>query len=357
MASKLRGSVLVMLTITACAVATLAALAGNAATSQEHWPWGLDVLRQHAWPASAALFVLGGVVAVGLLLFQERSTVGADDPPPPTLVTVPDWVVDRAESDQVVAAVCTRSRAVGITTALEGAGGFGKTTLAEVICAHPRVRRRFHDRIYFITMGRDVRGRAAIALKVAEATRFITGNTMTFDDPDLAGAHLGRLLDQRPNTLLVVDDVWEPEQLTPFLVGGRRCVRLVTTRIPAALPAGTQRVQVDEMSPVQARRVLTWGLAPLSEDVTQGLLKATGRWPLLLRLANRLIAAEVATGVDPSVAAEDTLRRLNENGPTGVDDPSASIDLDDPKRRKLAVRATVEAATRRLPAGGYERFL
>ncbi|SOD82512.1 WD-40 repeat-containing protein [Streptomyces sp. Ag109_G2-15] len=282
--------------------------------------------------------------------------MGADDPPPPTLVTVPDWVVDRAESDQVVAAVCTRSRAVGITTALEGAGGFGKTTLAEVICAHPRVRRRFHDRIYFITMGRDVRGRAAIALKVAEATRFITGNTMTFDDPDLAGAHLGRLLDQRPNTLLVVDDVWEPEQLTPFLVGGRRCVRLVTTRIPAALPAGTQRVQVDEMSPVQARRVLTWGLAPLSEDVTQGLLKATGRWPLLLRLANRLIAAEVATGVDPSVAAEDTLRRLNENGPTGVDDPSASIDLDDPKRRKLAVRATVEAATRRLPAGGYERF-
>jgi hypothetical protein len=71
-----------------------------------------------------------------------------------------------------------------------------------------------------VTVGRGVNSRAAIAAKVTEATRFITGDITTFEDPDLAGAHLGRLLDQRPRTLLVLDDVWESEQLAPFLVGG-----------------------------------------------------------------------------------------------------------------------------------------
>ncbi|MFH8576692.1 hypothetical protein [Streptomyces zaomyceticus] len=83
------------------------------------------------------------------------------------MTPVPDWVVDRGESDRAVAAVCANpsGRAVAITTSLEGAGGFGKTTLATVVCAHPRVRRHFRRRVFTITIGRDVRGRAAIATR------------------------------------------------------------------------------------------------------------------------------------------------------------------------------------------------
>jgi len=63
-------------------------------------------------------------------------------PPLPPAWEVPDWVVDRAEADRIIAAVCSRGGgAVGITTALEGAGGFGKTTFAEAVCAGRRVRR------------------------------------------------------------------------------------------------------------------------------------------------------------------------------------------------------------------------
>ncbi|MFI6005233.1 NB-ARC domain-containing protein [Streptomyces sp. NPDC051366] len=160
-------------------------------------------------------------------------------------MAVPDWVVDRNEGSRAVAAVCagrrTVGRAVAITTSLEGAGGFGKTTLAAVVCASPRVRCHFRGRIFTVTIGRDVRGRAAVAAKAAEATRFITGDPAAYDDPDRAGAHLGRLLDERPRTLLVLDDVWEGEQLAPFLQGGKRCVRLVTTRVPALLPPGSAR--------------------------------------------------------------------------------------------------------------------
>ncbi|WP_331758894.1 NB-ARC domain-containing protein (plasmid) [Streptomyces sp. NBC_01544] len=252
---------------------------------------------------------------------------------------------------------------MGITTSLWGAGGFGKTTLATAVCARWRVRWRFRSRlfrlrprIYPVTIGRDVRGRAAVAAKVVEVTRFITGDITPFDDPALAGAHLGRLLDQRPRTLLVLDDVWEAEQLDPFLMGGRRCVRLVTTRNPELLPSGVQRIRVDQMSRDQAMAVLTWNLPPLPEPLVDALLKATGRWALLLRLTNRLIAEQCATGADPTATAEQVLHRMRDSGPAAVDDPAATWNLDDLRQRNKAVKASIEAATTLLPPGGPDRF-
>ncbi|MFJ4572107.1 NB-ARC domain-containing protein [Streptomyces sp. NPDC088846] len=269
---------------------------------------------------------------------------------------MPDWFVDRSQTRAAVAAVCRSVGAVGITTSLWGAGGFGKTTLATAVCANRSVRRRYRSRIYTVTIGREVRGRAAVAAKVAEVTRFITGDTTEFDDPALAGAHLGRLLEQRPRTLLVLDDVWFNEQLAPFLHGGRRCVRLVTTRIPDLLPPGAPRIQVDEMSHDQARAVLTWDLPALPDALIDGLIQVSGRWVLLLRLTNRVIAEQNATGADAHGAAERILHRLRVHGPATVDDPAATWDLDDPSQRNRAVKASIEAATTLLPPGGASRF-
>lgn len=353
----------------AATVAVLASLAANAATSQDRWPGGLDLVRRQPWYWVAGLAAAAVLVAGVMAWRQERSAAPAADPPPPPTQSVPDWVVDRAERARTVKAVCRtrrrRGRTVAITTSLEGAGGFGKTTLALAVASSPRVRRYFRGRIYTITIGRDVRGRAAVAAKVAEATRFITGDTNTFDDPGLAGDHLGRLLDRRPRSLLLLDDVWDAEQLGPFLRGGERCVRLVTTRVPAALPRGTERVRVDEMSPAQARAVLTWELPRLPEELVRGLLRATGGWALLLRLTNRLVTRHIATGADAAAAATEVLRGLVALGPVAVDsapavpDPDATpavLDLDDPARRALAVRATVDAATTLLPPGGARRL-
>ncbi|MGW0079417.1 NB-ARC domain-containing protein [Streptomyces cellulosae] len=305
-------------------------------------------------------------MALALTFRQDARAVDATngDPPPPAAHAMPEWVVSRDEVEQVVSAVCRRSDrregrgAVGITTGLQGAGGFGKTTLALMVCAHPKVREHFHNRVYVIKVGRDIRGRAAIAAKVAEATRFITGDALEVGaDPDKAGDHLGRLLAQRPPTLLVIDDVWEPAQLDPFLRGAReRCVRLVTTRRPGMLPAGSTHIRVDRMSPAQAQAVLTHALQPApSEAVVEALVRATGRWALLLRLVNQVVAAQVATGAAPTAAADAVLERLRAAGPAG-EDPEGALDLDDPDRRNTAVRASIQAATTLLPSGGDRRF-
>ena len=282
------------------------------------------------------------------------------------LPEVPEWWVDRNEAEAVIRAIRLRTgrrrsgSAVTSTIGLHGAGGFGKTSLARYVAAQPSVQRRFPGGVHLITIGRDVRGRAAVAAKVAAETRFITGDTTEAGtDPERAGAHLGSLLAERPRTLLVIDDVWEREQLTPFLRGAERtCVRLVTTRRPEVLPSTAARIKVDRMTELQARTLLAHRLPiPPRRDVVDNLVKATGRWALLLGIANKFIVDQTETGADPTAAAEALLERLLADGPT-AQDPDGTLDLDDPERRNTAVRASIKAATTLLQASEAEdRFL
>ncbi|MFJ7159923.1 NB-ARC domain-containing protein [Streptomyces sp. NPDC101118] len=346
----------VVAAVLVAAVAALASLAANAATSHDRWPGPLDAVRADPWPWVYGLFATAAVLGVQAVVSGWRAgrPVTGGNPP-----RVQAWVVGRRESRTAVATVCHRRRGgpVGITTSLEGAGGYGKTTLAGVVCAHPRVRRRFGRRVHFFTIGRGVTG-PDLAAAIVRITQYVTGDTTPFDDPMTAGAHLGRLLDRQPRTLLVLDDVWEPEQLEPFLQGGRRCVRLVTTRNPRLLPRDCPRVLVDEMTADQASRVLTHELPDLPPGTVAELLRVTGRWPLLLRLTNQLMAEQIETGADPADVAARALRRLREHGPAAADGGPApgERELDDPRLRQGMVRATVEAATRLLPAGADARF-
>ncbi|MFI9810229.1 NB-ARC domain-containing protein [Streptomyces sp. NPDC052301] len=341
-------------------VSAVTSLAENAATGQDQWPGYLDAVRRHAWAVLGIGLALALLLAMYTLLRQDAPAGGIGDPAPPPAPSRPRWIVDRAQAARVAAELCRRRgrRSVGITATagFYGAGGFGKTTLAEMVWTNHRVQRRFRGRIYWITLGLDVRSRAAITEKVAEATRFITGDTTVFDDPALAGAHLGRLLDDRPEALLILDDVWTAAQLAPFLMGGARCRRLITTRLPELLPTGALPVKVDQMSPLQAQQVLTFDLPDvLPEQTTGGLLRCTGRWPLLLRLANRLILRRMATGDDLAVAGAAVLEQLRQQGPDSLD-PADTIDLHDPRVRQMAVRAAVEAGATLLSAGGFNRF-
>jgi NB-ARC domain len=307
-----------------------------------------------------------GIVAAAAGVVAAMAAVWAVVPrtvPPPPPLGVPDGVIGRpVELAAVVQALLAGGGAqtVGITTGLYGAGGFGKTTLAQMACADPQVRRRFGGRIYMVTVGRDIRGAAAVAAKVNDVIKLVTGEDATFTDPRLAGARLGSLLDAGPRRLLVLDDVWTPEQLAPFAEGGRECARLVTTRVPQLLTERGPTVRVDQMSLAQARALLTGGLPPLDESVVRGLLAVTGRWPLLLRLVNRILADYARVAADVSAQGATLLARLLEAGPAVVDDligdVEQGLDVGQPEDRARAVRATIEASTGLLSDHDAKRF-
>jgi hypothetical protein len=117
---------------------------------------GQGLERAALWAAVLGLpvAIVGSAAAMAALL--PRSSKGV----PPPEVRAPNWAVGRpAELDAVVKLVTRgRGETVGITTGLYGAGGFGKTTLALMVCADRRVRRRFRGRVYLVTVGRDLRG-------------------------------------------------------------------------------------------------------------------------------------------------------------------------------------------------------
>ena len=317
---------------------------------------GLD--RSGAWagPLAAMAAIVAAVAAVWGPVARPVKV-----PVPPEL-DVPDWVVGRpTELAAIVKALVDGQAAtVGITTGLYGAGGFGKTTLARMVCADRRVRRRFAGRVYLVTVGRDVRGAAAISARVNDVIKLVAGEDATFTDPELAGRRLGTLLDAGPRRLLVLDDVWEPEQLAPFTEGGKGCARLVTTRVPELVADRGVAVRVDQMSPVQARALLTSGLPPLDQAVVQGLLEVTGRWPLLLRLVSKILADYARVAADVSEQAMGLLEKLRAGGPAVVDDllggTGRGLDVAQPHQRTLAVRATIEASTGLLDRQDTERF-
>ena len=178
-----------------------------------------------------------------------------------------------------------------------------------------------------------------------------------------AADHLAAVLARRPRRLVIVDDVWTEEQLAAFPVAGRSA-RLVTTRNPtlaAAAGGAGAMVPVDEMTGEQARAVLLTGLPPLSAAVADDLAEATWRWPLLLRLANQILARHARLQLDVTQAALDLLDRLRTGGAVQVDQFAGAAGgrrqgLSDPEERARTVRATIEASTSLLSTAGRARL-
>jgi NB-ARC domain/WD domain, G-beta repeat len=342
--------------VVAAVTGTVLAVAVNVATGgTAGWfpAVGRHPLR---WTAGATV----AVAAAGLLVWQaqrwnERKLavlVPAVQRPEP-------WVVDRpGEVGQIVAALRT-GRTVGVTTAVHGAGGFGKTTVAKLVRADHRVLRRYRGRVYWVTLGRDVGKQALAGVVNGLIAQVDPGRPVTFTDARQAGDHLAAVLAAGPRRLLVLDDVWSEEQLAVFPAAGR-CARLVTTRIPS-LAAGTRvPVKVDQMSGRQARALLLAGLPPLPGAAVQGLVEETGRWPLLLRLVNKILTDQARLHPDITPRAEELLARLRAGGALQVDQLTGiagqQLDVGDPGQRNKAVLATIQASTSLLLPAEFDRF-
>ncbi|MDQ4034013.1 MAG: NB-ARC domain-containing protein [Actinomycetota bacterium] len=248
----------------------------------------------------------------------------------------------------VEAVIHPEASAVGMTTGLWGAGGFGKTTMARLLAHRDEVRQQFPDGVVWVTIGEDTTG-PELAEKLTNAVGLLGGDRPPLTDPLTAGAELARALGQR-RVLLVVDDVWTSAQVEPFLIGAPASVRLFTTRIRGVLPSSAQQVVVDEMNHREAQQLLIAGTAGPSGDVVKGLLAATGRWPVLLGLVNRAVRADLDAGRRAEESMREILHELQTTGPT-------ALDVTDAAERHTAVARTIEVSLSRLTAQQRARYL
>jgi hypothetical protein len=230
-----------------------------------------------------------------------------------------------------------RKDPVAITTALTGAGGFGKTTLATALCHNDDVITAFDDGILWVTLGQTPN-------VVGELTRLygaLTGERPGFISAEDAAVELEKKLETK-NCLIVIDDVWDTPHLRPFLRGGPGCARLVTTRM-RNVAADAQRVDVDEMTDDEAITLLTAKLETKPCDLAPyvRLAKRLGEWPLLLKLAGSALHEAIEAGDTAQGALKFVNDALDEGG-------IAVFDRQTTEDRNQAVAVTVAASLKLL---------
>ncbi|MEW8250061.1 MAG: NB-ARC domain-containing protein [Candidatus Thiodiazotropha sp.] len=221
------------------------------------------------------------------------------------------------------------------TTALQGPGGFGKTTLACSLCHSEQIINAYDDGILWVSLGEqpDIQG-ALTKLYAA-----LTGERLPFIDIDDASIQVSSRLDQK-NCLLVIDDVWHANHLKPFLRGGHQCSRLVTTRQLSVLTDTTSsRIIVDKMTDDQAVKMLSSRVEYMPENLPKlrSLARRFGEWPLLLKLAASHLWERVERGDSLDGAVSYLNRAMDKRGVT-------AFDRTNPDNRHDTVASTVSVS-------------
>lgn len=293
-----------------------------------------DILeRQDAWAPVLFMRLADGWLA-------RPTAFEATFAPPPL---PPDYVHRPAAHEAVVerllpGTVSDEPQAVGITTtALTGAGGFGKTTLAQAICNDARLIEAFPDGILWLTLGERPGNLLDL---VNRLTTYLSGSLAT--EANLVDAHQALAASTETQRLLfVVDDVWQAEHARPFLINRPGCVILLTTRNSKTLPDSAARIIVESMAREEAVALLRQGITDGSGLAWNDVAHRLGDWPLLLKLANSALRDRLRQGLNPEQAVADLIQTYDSLGITG-------FDVQDSQERQTAVSRSLAMSTGRL---------
>lgn len=274
----------------------------------------------------------------------------------------PRFVRRPADIDQSIRSlVDDNNDAVAMTTALRGAGGFGKTTLAKAVARDVRIQGAFDDGILWITLGEELLQKQGDALKnslirmIQELIDALTGNRPLIETLEMATTKLKEAIGER-YILLIVDDVWDAPHLKPFMINSKNSGMLITTRNSDTV-SGTDIIQhsVDKMNSIEAVELLSAGfdsdeVQPLATEFAN-LARDLREYPLLLALVNTTIANyRDDLGLSLAEALELVREQFEEQGVLGFDDTDSS-------ERTKAVDLTLEVSLRQLSNDEKAQYL
>jgi WD40 repeat protein len=268
----------------------------------------------------------------------------------------PEEWVHRREYDEVLEALCPKDgiqagRLVGITTALRGGGGFGKTALAQKLCFDDRVRAAYPDGILWVTMGEDISESGRLS-RIRDLIRWWTDQEApTFETVAAAGAELRKLL-AGSRVLVVIDDAWSPSDIDPLKGLESGSALLITTRVVHSLPETSISIPVDVMASSEAVSLLRLGLAGGDSFTKEfgSLTARLGEWALLLKLVNGTLRKLAKGGLSVSEALQRVNEDLDEEG-------FSAFDQNDPESRHSAASKTILVSVKRLSEKDRDRYL
>jgi len=204
-----------------------------------------------------------------------------------------------------------------VVSAIQGIGGIGKSTIAAALMHDRQIQDQFHDGILWTTLGQTPDILAILSGWLQNLGNY-DARPATIESASSALRSL--LYDKK--MILVVDDVWEPSHVLPFLISGSRSRILITTRrIDVADRVGADLHYVDVMTPNQSIKLLEARVGRKFQgkerELATALAQEVGFLPLALDLAAiRAIRGakwdELRNALHTEVAALEVLENRSE---------------------------------------------
>lgn len=236
-----------------------------------------------------------------------------------------------------------------VITAIDGAAGIGKTTLA-VHWAH-RMRHRFPDGTLYTDLRGYGPGRPATPDEVLDGFLRALGSPPDRipGGVDERAALYRSLLDDR-RVLVVLDNANTPQQVRPLLPASATCLALITSRSSMTglvISQGAARISLDllpfDEATVLVRAIIGDTRANAEPEALTDIVRACARLPLALRIAGQRAAAR------PHLRLVDIVAELTDRRGK-LDTLSASGD------EPTAVRAVLDWSYRALPPQQAQLF-
>ena len=212
---------------------------------------------------------------------------------------------------------------LALSTSIQGAGGFGKTYIANALCRDEDVRARFFDGIYRIVVGLDAT-KSDVAGKVLNVAKSISGDaSLVLFNEDEAASLLANAIGSR-RILIVADDIWKDAQLDPLRINHPELSKLcpnaslvITTRRDHFGRSFGDVIDVDAMEPEESLRLISYGFERLGHpelETMRRVCKKLHNWCLLLSIVNRFLVSEVQKHrVSFEDAIEDLEKEISES--------------------------------------------
>jgi hypothetical protein len=240
-----------------------------------------------------------------------------------------------------------------LLTAVRGWPGIGKTSLAKAIAHDAKLNTVFPDGVLWTALGPQ----PSVTLELGYWLTALGLDPRNFPTPEARSNRLAAIL-RHKKMLLIVDDVWEAAHAEPFLVGGRDCRTLITTREPEVARAlGLPKQDIYKLLVLSKEESLhlLQELAPeavkLDPEGTRRLTNELEGLPLALHVAGRLLAAEAEMGwgiADLLEELAEGTRLLKERAPADRTDLATQT--------TPTIAALFENSTNRLDSVTRERF-
>ena len=284
---------------------------------------------------------------------QSAEQWGVSPPPPFTAPGLSSRFVQRPkELARIVGHILDSHHGspIAVTAAVQGGGGFGKTSLVIALCHDPRVRAAFDGGILWIQFTQTTSQVDVLALLNDQIT-LLDPKGPTFSELTIASARFRELLRGR-DVLVVLDDLWSESFLPLFLHEGPTFV--ITTRLrPIVAKAGATAVFIDQLTIEEAVDLLSRWLQEVpdadQELALRDLSVRLGGWALLLELVGAELGALTGGGRTLLEAIRFVNHRLDRRGFTYLDRHSEAS-------RNSAIGASLDASLNMLTPTQREQF-